>query len=1506
VADFQVSLFIAPRLVPDGDEAPLGSFDLFPHWASVLLDPATTFELWDNAGPIPAAPLLSGVVSEDMWNAAFPEDTPVRAATVPDWKNRHWRTFSAAVVHDLAKTSHVLTATESPTGLPSAINETARAIGILGGMSDNPEGWEDEPPSYDERRITETLDRVTGENRIFDPKSLAAIEKDLSGNSLGSALAHLHRVRRFYERPEAAQEWLERPDPHATPPAIDRRVPDFHERCTTVGDHPPLQRALGLVIDLKVERPNRLRNSAWLAARIAPRGDDRACRTTRTTSRAVGDALVTAPNTADWSNGRLRLGDVSRFRLLDLDVDGSALKLERYVLTLPRLLLSKLNGDPVHAAPPALRSNGFTLVRAGRAGTTQNRLDKQQDYEDLLEPEHNDPPMLFTEDVARGMRVEVWDNTAKAWFSLHTRRINVDIVDSPIGLNDEEEGFIQGTTASETPGVEKSPIHIHEAVFGWEGWSLSAPKPGKRVVHRPDHDPNPDPSTLPDRNEEVEDTPIVEANPITPIAVRTQVKAGTLPRLRYGREYMFRAWAVDLAGNSRPHDITVTNAAAASLLKATSGHLDALATTKPAAVVAKRPLAGIANQIQLGKRRPSPAPDALAMLRERGGDDVHDTLMAAIDARPQLLRAGGIGRATLVNQALADAVRAVEKAAVMPTMVHDPAAVAAALAAGDLKLVGPLVKDAVDTVSPLLPFLRWDPVQPPAMVARHRYTAGESLRQLVIRSWVDQDLATLAITVTPPAAFAASANPALDYHDTCERHLIPPKSSQSQAELHGCFDGAIGKVGAAAAAAQKLALAGAVREKGTLFDIEVPRLDDVSIKDPQPNISLHPPKPPDPTELKELPLAPGEAPGPGQYVLHDVDELVLPYLPDPIARGVSFVFPEAGADRVIEYPFATEGFTARYKGKWPALRPYRLVLEGGTALLGKVTGTQIRVALPPADVQRFRLASSLDLADLNVLGLWRTWMPFLADAADVAEAIADGWLWAFTPFEDVTLVHAVPRPLEAPRVLTVNAVRDAGSTESTLVGGFDVHGASTESVTAEATWTETIDDIAQAGPEDHQHRSVAWTVPIAPDEDLAGLLWADAPWPVVGGTFMFHANKHKFPDTKHRNVSYRLRATTRFREYFEPSELAPPAVTGTPAWDAPVDDGKSVVSEAFAVSVPSSARPAPPVVHSVIPLFIWDEGTEPEQPVAYRRRRRPGVRIYLERPWYSSGDGELLGVLLEPGATKTMHTWASQWGGDPLWLTTEVDKRSLSSMQLVDFFHGGISGRPPDATPVVPTATLPLTALKQNPTVQVLGYQPEYAPDRRLWFVDVAFEGGATFWPFVRLAVARYQPDSIPGCHLSAPARCDYVQLTPRRTATVARTDARHIRVVVTGPVGVRSLRGPETVEQYQSLVSENRTMIARLQRRDPTIPTDLGWETVTSTDLVIRGTGPDPWEVTWVGALEAPKNIPLVRPGDNPGWRVVVEEWEMLPGDPKSLAPDAGEAPVWEKRIVYADEFTL
>lgn len=56
---------------------------------------------------------------------------------------------------------------------------------------------------------------------------------------------------------------------------------------------------------------------------------------------------------------------------------------------------------------------------------------------------------------------------------------------------------------------------------------------------------------------------------------------------------------------------------------------------------------------------------------------------------------------------------------------------------------------------------------------------------------------------------------------------------------------------------------------------------------------------------------------------------------------------------------------------------------------------------------------------------------------------------------------------------------------------------------------------------------------------------------------------------------------------------------------------------------------------------------------------------------------------------------------------------------------------------------------------------------------------------------------------------------------------------------------------------------------------------------------------------LEAPEVIPVVRPGSNEDWRVTIEEWERLPGDPADLAEPRG-APVWERRLIYADEIAL
>ena len=115
-----------------------------------------------------------------------------------------------------------------------------------------------------------------------------------------------------------------------------------------------------------------------------------------------------------------RLGDEERFALLDLEADGTALKLERFLWTLPRLREIQDHDAPTNAATPALRSNGFTVVRVGEAPEhARTGLGRQHELEQALG--QGQPPPLSTEDVTRGLRVEVWDDTAKRWQSLHSR-----------------------------------------------------------------------------------------------------------------------------------------------------------------------------------------------------------------------------------------------------------------------------------------------------------------------------------------------------------------------------------------------------------------------------------------------------------------------------------------------------------------------------------------------------------------------------------------------------------------------------------------------------------------------------------------------------------------------------------------------------------------------------------------------------------------------------------------------------------------------------------------------------------------------------------------------------------------------------------------------------------------------------------------------------------------------------------------------------------------------------
>ncbi|MFE2165447.1 hypothetical protein ACFXB3_10310 [Streptomyces sp. NPDC059447] len=1528
---FHVSLYVTPLLDPGHEGAVLSEFAVFPDWAQTIKT-TLNIQLEDQNGPLACTPLRSPV-DPAAWRALFPPDTPVRRPVQPDWTGRRWRTFDARYVHDIAKSLHLAAVLASPTDPPSPAGNpaTAEVMGLARQFEALGMGDGDARRSYDERLVTAALDEDT--ERQVDLKELEEHVARLE--EWHRLAAELHRCRRYYERPEGQYPYRPRPDPNAHAPEIGTPLPEFHERCAMLGDHPALLRALGLVVDLKVADADlpRLRRAQYLEALAETTGTTGHCRQTRVNC-ALGDrdALLTVPkdDTSDWLAGGLRVGNPDLFSVLDVDADGSALKTDRFLWTLPRLLRIEGEADAVNAAPPALRAGGFTLVRTGRARNTQDRLKRQRSLE--LQLNTTVSPVLSTEDVVRGVRVEVWDDTTRQWTSLHRRVVDAEVPGHGSLLTAwEETGFIQGTAADETPGVSGSPIHVHEAVFGWEGWSLSAPRPGRLLVRENGQEVVRDPDAHP------------PAGDLThPLLITTKVAPGTLPRLRYGRSYAFRAWAVDLAGNSRPPRPPAGLAGGANAgpsreeledalerLLADSG--DAGAEHEGVDRILREATLRVLDGREAGALAagPGPAEVVQAVLAEAGVADTEltDAVLARLRERrpfddPQAPVTRPVRRSA-IEEAIAAALRDHSRPFLAGAGSRTAAQLADMMAAelapqageGAALTVEAAAAAAYETITAHHPFLRWDPVTAPAPVPRDRYTEGESLRVLVVRSGVGQDPDTLAITVTGPAAYASSvhdAHPALDlrYHATSERHLAPPKTSQIQAELHGMFDRAIGSTDPAD---HRAMLGWALRENGSFLDLDVADLDHPSQRLPQPAVRLeHQPGTPDGNIT--LPLAsPGDPLPSGHYVVHDVDDLVLPYLPDALADGIAVVFPDAGGDTGIGFPHRSEGFTAAYGGTWPALQPFRLVLGGGAELSASVTGRVLDFRLPAGDVQRFRLSSSVAADRLELLGPWSSLPEDVRRNPDVVEAAADGGLWALTPFEDVLLVHAVPRPLEVPRPTVVLPSRRVGDTSVTLLGGVDVHGPSTDSLTAEARWTDRRDDLTMPRDEERQATAVAFTTHIAPDEDLAVLAGADGPaHPSLPAPLRTHRAVHEFGDTRHRTVTYRFRATTRFREYFHDELLAADPELPPPDSDRAHDDGRSVVGPPVTVSVPSSAPPAAPIVHSVIPLFRWSDGTDTEQPMARRRGRRAGVRVYLERPWWSSGEGELLGVLLSGASAEDEFPFVSRWGADPAWTGGTIPRRALEPLRLDSFArYSGIDDRGRPGRPVTAPKLLPLPGSSRPQSVVVVGYQPQYNAERQLWYVDVALDPGSVSWAFVRLAVARYQPDSVTGCHLSPPVLCDFVQLPPERTLRVGRTDDRHVRVVVSGPVGTREpLDGEATPEALAEAIGRNRTVIARLQRRVAGIDSDLGWATVTTKALVGQGFGTDPFDYAWLAELDAETTVPLRRPEEPSDWRVTVEEWEHLPGDPPAPADTSAPAtlirPVWEERLVYADEVAL
>jgi|GEM_PF-6142128 len=293
--------------------------------------------------------------------------------------------------------------------------------------------------------------------------------------------------------------------------------------------------------------------------------------------------------------------------------------------------------------------------------------------------------------------------------------------------------------------------------------------------------------------------------------------------------------------------------------------------------------------------------------------------------------------------------------------------------------------------------------------------------------------------------------------------------------------------------------------------------------------------------------------------------------------------------------------------------------------------------------------------------------------------------------------------------------------------------------------------------------------------------------------------QHDFTDTKARLVTFSLRATSRFLKHFPQAEQSALSEPGpqTSRW------------------IKATKPPAAPVVAYVVPLLQSSQRSQPGRNV--QQRHGNWFRIWLERPWYSSGEGELLALVCWPGdllrprgaasnylLEPIRRAWGSVsqpfmperismlytgWGHDPIW----AQQRTLSPMPAGAFANRLDTGM----VQVVPSQLLDgRVPTDDDPRVGLALYLPQYHEAEQRWYADVLIApDDAAYFPFVRLCLARYQPNAIAGCELSEIVNSEFIQLLPERVASiqVSKVDRKikRLQVSIAGPGSLRLSEAP-------------------------------------------------------------------------------------------------------------------
>lgn len=655
------------------------------------------------------------------------------------------------------------------------------------------------------------------------------------------------------------------------------------------------------------------------------------------------------------------------------------------------------------------------------------------------------------------------------------------------------------------------------------------------------------------------------------------------------------------------------------------------------------------------------------------------------------------------------------------------------------------------------------------------------------------------------------------------------------------------------------------------------------------------------------------------------DPGAVPYLPDPLADGLLI---RGGPKRGATYD--TE-VSLGYRGTWPNVEVAQIEAKAVEAGRNRtvVSADKVLVELEPGRVAHLRISHSLTNDGLRLMDLWRR-----ASRGADAQRARKGAYWMLTPDRVMTVVHAVQRPVSAPEFAIAPADkrwrvrRAAADTAAELSGFLTVDAPSTDSVDIRATRTYAVDDgpgtgrplvvvnadmgvVGTDNVEDpapgggeatvEQRVRVAFADTRRQQLTLAAeaksrfaeyfrtsitasgasdVVRLNGGRPVVAGsvriTWRTFSLTGEATDGRATDGMFTLDPTlgsvTLHADDATGERIPPTAVLTISFIPGPISRSSTETSvpsrqRRAAVTVPSSARPLAVQAEWILPAFAWSDSTRGGQ----RSSTREGgwLRLYLARPWFTSGIGEELAIVLQPANSSrndARDALVTQWALDPITRGGDLPGGSRQ-FPKVSHFDSSLIAR--NVRLVEMDADVDIVRYRVG-SADSAGRISGFDEQRDMYYVDIQLDPAEAYRPFVRLALARYQPSSVDGLHLGPVSLVDVVQLEPDRAASVAISgggDKQTARVSLSG-----ATYAANEVGQGPGIAR------AILERYDgPTGPKDTpslsaAWTPMQTVTLQPAARGRN--TATWTGSLTVPKSRPASR------YRIVIEQFEEIRTD--------------------------